>query len=70
MQTHATDVRHFDPIMTAIPASVVDLVTTDRALHLEGFDFVASASTHDEGEESGTGTDEQTPNGGATGASD
>lgn len=38
---HPTDVRHFDPVMTCIPATITDLVTTDRALHLEGFDFVS-----------------------------
>ena len=27
--------------MTCIPATITDLVTTDRALHLEGFDFVS-----------------------------
>ena len=36
-----TDLRHFDPTLTNIPATLSDLVTTDRALHLDGFDYVA-----------------------------
>ncbi len=42
LQTHPTDVRYFDPIMTSIPATISDLIPTQRDLHLEGFDFVAN----------------------------
>ena len=40
-QNSPTDLRHFDPTMTCIPPTLSDLVTTDRALHLEGYDYVA-----------------------------
>ena len=41
LQTSPTDLRHFDPMLTALPPTITDLVSTDRALYLEGFDFVA-----------------------------
>lgn len=40
-QTGPTDLRHFDPTLTNLPPTISDLITTDRALHLEGFDYVA-----------------------------
>ena len=42
LQTSPTDLRHFDPMLTALPPTITDLVGTDRALYLEGFDFVAA----------------------------
>ena len=42
LQTSPTDLRHFDPMLTALPPTITDLVSTDRALYLEGFDFVAA----------------------------
>lgn len=40
-QSGPTDLRHFDPTLTCIPPSLSDLVTTDRSLHVEDFDYVA-----------------------------
>lgn len=40
-QTGPTDLRHFDPTLTNLPPTLSDLITTDRALYLEGFDYVA-----------------------------
>lgn len=45
MQTSPTDLRHFDPTLTNLPPTIMDLITTERALHLEGFDFVATAES-------------------------
>ncbi len=45
-QTGPTDLRHFDPTLTNLPPTITDLITTDRALHLEDFDYVAPAPTN------------------------
>ena len=34
------DVQYFDTAVTCIPATLSDLVTTTRALHLQEFDYV------------------------------
>lgn len=40
MQTGPTDLRHFDPTLTCIPPTLSDLVTTERSLHVDKFDYV------------------------------
>ena len=57
-QTGPTDLRHFDPMLTTLPATITDLVSTDRSLHLEGFDFMGSSP-----EGKYTASEEETPNG-------
>lgn len=34
--------RNFDPITTSVPATIAELATTERHLHIDGFDFTAS----------------------------
>ncbi len=40
-QAGPTDLRHFDPTLTCIPPTLSDLVTTERSLHVENFDYIA-----------------------------
>lgn len=40
-QSSPTDVRNFDPTLTCIPATISELVPTDRSLFLDNFDYVA-----------------------------
>lgn len=40
LQRGITDVQYFDTAVTCIPATLSDLVTTSRALHLQEFDYV------------------------------
>lgn len=40
-QSGPTDLRHFDPTLTCIPPTLSDLITTERSLHVEDFDYVA-----------------------------
>lgn len=41
MQSGPTDLRHFDPTLTCIPPTLSDLITTERSLHVEDFNYVA-----------------------------
>lgn len=41
VQNSPTDLRNFDPILTCIPPTLSDLITTDRSLHVDSFDYVA-----------------------------
>ena len=40
LQRSVVDVQYFDTAVTCIPATLSDLVTTTRALHLQEFDYV------------------------------
>lgn len=41
IQSSPTDLRNFDPTLTCIPPTLSDLITTDRSLHVDNFDYVA-----------------------------
>ena len=45
LQASPTDLRHFDPTLTSIPPTIADLVGTERSLHIEGFDYIAPATS-------------------------
>ena len=45
-------------MLTTLPATITDLVCTDRSLHLEGFDFMGTSP-----EEKYIASEEETPNG-------
>ncbi len=60
-QTGPTDLRHFDPTLTNLPPTITDLITTDRALHLEDFDYVAPAPVNT-AEHVGEEKEGETPN--------
>ena len=40
LQRSIVDVQYFDTAVTCIPATLSDLVTTTRALHLQEFDYI------------------------------
>ena len=49
MQTGPTDLRHFDPTLTCIPPTLSDLVTTERSLHVDDFNYVAPEGVNPSG---------------------
>ena len=49
MQTGPTDLRHFDPTLTCIPPTLSDLVTTERSMHVDDFNYVAPESENPTG---------------------
>ena len=50
LQRGPTDLHNFDPIITCIPATTSDLVTTNEHIHIEGFDYTSTGPSEGEGE--------------------
>ena len=42
LQRGPTDLCNFDPIITCVPATVTELVTSEQNLFIDGFDYTAT----------------------------
>lgn len=42
LQRGPTDLCNFDPIITSVPATVTELITSEQSLFIDGFDYTAT----------------------------
>ena len=62
--------RNFDPIITSVPATITELVTSERHLHIDGFDFTVIATVETTGTTGDGIIHNGTPAGGGEGSNE